>query len=163
MMPTITSFPQLVEEIERVAEIWHNTEEGANFENYDEFAELEYGILEAIASYALFKEQDYNIGRFKLSQVYTYSIEKVDEPEYKDFPVLFGIRYELLATFVHNLALPGTVPTHDFINDVYEPYVNPDPELVAIARYFYASLWPETLDLFDRKPVYKGWRIKGEG
>ena len=99
MMPIVTSFNQLIDEIDRVSDKWHSTEEGENFENYDEFAEMEYEIFEAIASYALYMGHDYDIGRFKLSQVYTYSIEKVDEPDYKDFPVVFGIRYELLATF----------------------------------------------------------------
>lgn len=133
----ITTYSQLIQEIDECAALWHGEEEGDNLENSEMLSGIEFDVARAITEYALSKGLDYDIGRFKLSFIYAADSE---DPQYDD---LEDCRSELMMTFVDMLVDHNLVIDDQPIENKYVPLTDPDPELIAAARHFYKSFWPD--------------------
>jgi len=133
----ITTYPQLIQEIDHLAALWHRVDEGDNFENMEMLIGIEWDVARAITEYALSKGLDYDIGRFKLSFIYYADSE---DPQYD---VLEDCRSELMMTFVEMLIDHNYVIDDLPLENKYLPLNDPEPELVAAAKHFYKSFWPD--------------------
>lgn len=133
----ITTYPQLIQEIDEYAVLWHSEDEGDNLENTEMLSGIEFDVAQAITEYALFKGLDYDIGRFKLSFIYEADSE---DPQYD---VLEDCRSELMMNFVDLLINPNYVIDDHPLENNYVPLTDPDPELIAAAHHFYKSFWPD--------------------
>lgn len=133
----ITTYTQLIQEIDDFTALYHREEEGDNLRNMEMLTGIEYNAGRAITEYALSKGLDFNIGRFKLSFIYN------DDGEDPRYDVLEGYSGELIMTFIEMLASPETVINHHPIKNKYKELIDPDPELVAAAKHFYKSFWPD--------------------
>ena len=133
----ITTYPQLIQKINECADLWHRQDEGDNFENMEMLTIIEWDVARAITEYALSKGLDYDIGRFKLSFIY---YANSDDPQYD---VLEDCGSELMMTFVEMLIDHNFVIDDYPLENKYLPLKDPDPELVAAAKHFYKSFWPD--------------------
>lgn len=133
----ITTYAQLIQEIDECAALWHREDEGDNLENTEMLTGIEWDAARAITEYALSKGLDYDIGRFKLSFIYNSDNE---DPQYD---ILEDCSSALMMTFVDLLIDPNFVIDDYPLENKYVPLENPDPELVAAARHFYVSFWPD--------------------
>lgn len=125
---TNVTYTKVIQRIDENATKWHDSADVL-------FAQLlELEIMEYIALYALSKELDYDIGRFKLSFILLAN-QKVDDE------VLEGCRHQLLEVFIEMLAAPNGVINDYPIKNTYVPITFPDLELVALSKYFYAMFW----------------------
>lgn len=133
----ITTYAQLIQEIDECAVLWHGEDEGDNLENTEMLSGIEFDVAKAITEYALSKGLDYDIGRFKLSFIYEADIE---DPKYD---VLEDCRSELMMTFVEMLVDYNFVIDDHPLENKYVPLTDPDPELITAACHFYKSFWPD--------------------
>jgi len=133
----ITTYAQLIQEIDECAALYHREDEGDNLENAEMLSGIEFDVARAITEYALSKGLDYDIGRFKLSFIY-----KAESEDPKS-DVLEGCRSELMMTFVEMLVDHNLVIDDHPIENKYVPLTDPDPELIEAARHFYKSFWPD--------------------
>ncbi|MEZ4912278.1 MAG: hypothetical protein R2774_15625 [Saprospiraceae bacterium] len=133
----ITTYAQLIQEINECAALWHREDEGENLENIEMLSGIEFDVARAITEYALSKGLDYDIGRFKLSFIYHADSE---DPQYD---VLEDCRSELMMTFVEMIIDHNYVIDDHPLENKYQPIKDPDPELVAAAKHFYKSFWPD--------------------
>ena len=133
----ITTYTQLIQKIDECAVLWHGEDEGDNLENIEMLSGIEFDVAQAITEYALSIGLDYDIGRFKLSFIY----EAVSEdPQYD---VLEDCRSQLMMTLVEMLIDHNLVIDDYPLENKYLPLKDPDPELVAAAKHFYKSFWPD--------------------
>lgn len=133
----ITTYAQLIQEIDECAALYHREEEGDNLENIEMLSGIEFDVARAITEYALSKGLDYDIGRFKLSFIYEANSE---DPQYD---VLEDCKSGLMMTFVEMLIDQNFVIDDYPLENKYVPLTDPDPELIAAARHFYKSFWPD--------------------
>lgn len=125
---TKVTYTRVIQRIDENAIKWHDSCDSL----MAQFLEME--VMEDIALYALSKELDYDIGRFKLSFILLAN-QKVDDD------VLEGCRHQLLEVFIEMLAAPNGVINDYPIKNTYVPLKFPDLELVALSKYFYAKFW----------------------